>query len=375
MSDRNDDLWIEVDLDALAHNYRQVRDQIGGEKGVICVVKANAYGHGLIETARAFATEGAPCLAVSHLGEGRALREAGLTLPILVMVPSLPAYYEELLALNLIPTVDSIDNLAPLAAAATKDTRFHLKINTGMNRFGLRVKELEDFLATLAEYDQLKLGGIFSHLAHAMKGDNAETSKQVYQFRKAVVACRKTLDYEFDVHLCNSAGAMLLPDARYDYVRVGTLLYGQYPSAEFKGRLELKDTWRARARIIETRSLKKGTAVGYGGDYICRQKMDIGIIPVGYTDGFGTAPPLNNISGKIFFRQSAKLFRNFLSGRANHHVYYEGHALPVLGRIAMQTSTVNLGSSGATANSVVTVPMRRTAVTSDIKIIYHRKEE
>lgn len=374
MTWRNDDLWLEVDLAALRHNYRQVRDCVGGTKGVIAVVKANAYGHGLVEVARALAEEDVPMLAVSHLAEGVILREAGLALPILLMVPSLPQYYGEIVDHQLTPTVDRRDNLALLAATG-REVAFHLKINTGMNRFGLDEVELPAFLGELSRHDNLRLGGVFSHLASAMRNDDAATDRQIARFERAFNQCRAELGDGIVAHLCNSAGALSKPAARYDYVRVGTLLYGQYPATSFKGQLDLRDTWQAKTRLIETRSLARGEAVGYGGDYVCRRATTVGILPIGYTDGFGTVPPLNNITGKTVLRQSAKLFRNFLLGRANHCVYYRGKSRPVLGRIAMQTTVVDLGDSGGEVGDEVVVPLRRTAVSPSIKIIYHHGRE
>ncbi|MDO4542801.1 MAG: alanine racemase, partial [Bacillota bacterium] len=307
---RNEDFWIEVDLDNLRRNYREVKTKIAGRKGVMAVVKADAYGHGMVETAKALDAEGVDFLAVSHFGEGRELREKGITAPILLMAPAPLGYYPEIVKLRLTVAIDNKETLAALSAAAGDEAYgFHLKINTGMNRFGLNLEELQEFLDTLKKYPNLKIAGVFSHIATALIKDHPQTQKQIDKFEEALKIIRTAIDYNFDVHLCNSAGAIACPQARYDYVRVGTILYGQFPAPYLKGSLELVETWRAKARIIEERRAKTGDRVGYGGDYRLKKDRRLGVIPVGYTDGFGIQPPLNNVSFKIFLRQALNLLR------------------------------------------------------------------
>ena len=284
MSYRNEDFWIEVNLENLCANYDAVRKTVGGKKGVMAVVKADAYGHGMVETAKALESHGADYLAVSHFGEGKLLRENGIKMPVLLMTPALPEYYKEIVSLDLMPSLDRMENLKALSqAAGDRSVGFHLKVNTGMNRFGVDCDEIEDLL---------------------------------------------------DVHLCNSAGAITHPEARWDYVRVGTLLYGQFPAAFLQGTIDLRPTWQAKARILETRQVAPGETVGYGADFRVRSQMRLGVIPVGYHDGFGVQPPLNNVSFKVFVKQGLRLFRGFLRKRPNHQVYYGKKPLPVIGRIA-----------------------------------------
>lgn len=367
----NEDFWIEVNLDNIRRNYREVKAKISGRKGVMAVVKADAYGHGLVETAKALERENVDFLAVSHFGEGQILRQQGIKAPILLMTPAPAEYYQEIVSLDLIPTVDSKENLKSLSrCAGEKGWGFHLKVNTGMNRFGVNFQDLPEFLEELAQYDNIKLTGVFSHIATALVKDHPQTKEQITLFEDALKVIRSHISYDFDVHLCNSAAALTCPEAHYDYVRVGTILYGQFPAPYLKGTLELADTWQAKARIIEVRSAKAGAKVGYGGD--CRLKKDstLGVIPVGYTDGFGIQPPLNNVSFKIFVRQALKLLRSFARQRPNNVVYYEKKPLAVVGRIAMQTAVISLDNIDAQVGAVVDVPLRRTAVSPSTKKIY-----
>lgn len=368
---RNEDFWIEIDLDNVRRNYREVKSKIGGRKGVIAVVKADAYGHGLVATAKALEQEQVDILAVSHFGEGRELREQGIKAPILLMTPALPENYGAIVDLDLIPTVDNAANLAALAeAAGAKEYPFHLKINTGMNRFGLDLDAIPEFFKELHKYGNIRLAGVFSHIATALSKDHPQTKQQIANFEAALAVIRSEIDYNFDVHLCNSAAAIACPAARYDYVRVGTVLYGQFPAAYLQGSLSLAHTWQAKARIIEVRQAAAGARVGYSGDYIVKKNQRLGVIPVGYTDGFGIQPPLNNVSWKIFVRQALKLLRSFVRRRPNNVVYFEGKSLAVVGRIAMQTAVISLEHTDAGIGAVVDVPLRRTAVAPSTKKIY-----
>ena len=371
MSYRNEDFWIEVNLENLCANYDAVRKTVGGKKGVMAVLKADAYGHGMVETAKALESHGADYLAVSHFGEGKLLRENGIKMPVLLMTPALPEYYKEIVSLDLMPSLDRMENLKALSqAAGDRSVGFHLKVNTGMNRFGVDCDEIEDLLAALQSYPNLFLAGVFSHLPTALRKDHPQTTAQIKKFHDAVEKIRSCVDYDFDVHLCNSAGAITHPEARWDYVRVGTLLYGQFPAAFLQGTIDLRPTWQAKARILETRQVAPGETVGYGADFRVRSQMRLGVIPVGYHDGFGVQPPLNNVSFKVFVKQGLRLFRGFLRKRPNHQVYYGKKPLPVIGRIAMQTTVVSLEHTDAGVGDIVDVPLRRTATAPTVKKFY-----
>lgn len=368
---RNEDFWIEVDLDNIRRNYREIKEKVGGKKGVMAVVKADAYGHGLVETARALEAEDVDFLAVSHCGEAWELRENGIKAPILMMTPALPSYYPKILDYKIIPALDKKECLAPLSTAAGENEAiFHLKVNTGMNRFGVNIEDISAFLDEMAKYPNVKLAGVFSHIATALMKDHPQTKKQIAIFNEALSLIQQKVSYDFDTHLCNSAAAVSCPQARYDYVRVGTMLYGQFPAAYLNGSLDLRPTWQAKARIIDIRQGKPGDKVGYGGDYALGKAQKLGVIPVGYTDGFGIQPPLNNVTAKIFLRQALKLLRGFIRKRPNNVVYYEKRPLAVIGRIAMQTAVISLDNTDADIGTVVDVPLRRTAVAPTTKKIY-----
>lgn len=368
----NDGLWIEVDLDALRHNYREIKKNVlSAARGIIAVVKANGYGHGLLRVGQTLEEEGAACLGVSHLGEGRVLREGGVQCPILVMTPQGQENYPEMIALQLTPTIDRIEDLLALeAAAADMEVAFHLKLNTGMNRFGLNSDEIEAFCKTLRQCPDVRLEAVFSHLATALVKNHPATARQIEDFTAAKQQIEAAIGRPVLAHLANSAAALAYPKSQFDFLRIGTLLYGQYPAAYLSGRLDLKNTWKAKARVLSVRNITPKAAVGYGGDYKVRRRMDLAVLPVGYRDGFGVQPPLNNVTWRIFVRQAFRLLRSFLTKRSANAVVYQGKHLPVIGRIAMQTSVIDVSGTDIQVGTVVEVPMRRIAASAGLKIVY-----
>ncbi len=368
----NDGLWVEVDLAALRHNYREIKEKLAAStRGIIAVVKANGYGHGLLRTGLVLEEEGAAYLAVSHLGEGRLLRAGGVQCPILVMTPQRTADYAAMIELALIPTIDRIEDLKALEEiAAGREIAFHLKLNTGMNRFGLNREEIEEFCRLLRQCPDLRLEAVFSHLATALSESHPATTRQIENFAADKRQIEAAIGRPVLAHLANSAGALAYPKSHYDFLRVGTLLYGQYPASYLAGRLDLKNTWAVKARIISTREVKPRAAIGYGGDCKARRKMTLGVLPVGYRDGFGVQPPLNNVTWRIFLRQAFRLFRNFVRKQSANHVLLEGKQLPVIGRIAMQTTIIDIGGTDLKIGDVVEVPMRRIASSPSLQIIY-----
>ncbi len=155
---------------------------------------------------------------------------------------------------------------------------------------------------------------------------------------------------------------------------MGTLLYGQVPAAHFTSGLDLRNTWTAKARLIAIREAKAGDTVGYGGDFKVRRGMKLGVLPVGYRDGFGVQPPLNNVRWRTFMRQALRLLRAAFRRKGANYVLHEGCRLPVVGRIAMQTAMVDIGVAPLQAGDTVEVPMRRTASSPILQTIYKDDE-
>jgi alanine racemase len=233
------DCWVEVNLDALRHNFRAIKTLIGADVSVIAVVKANAYGHGAPRVAQVFAEEGASMLAVTRLEEALPLREHGVTAPILLLTPPLPDEEDEALAHNLTCCVASWEDAERIAKVATdrnQTARLHLKINTGMGRLGVEPEEAVEVARRIASLPNVELEAAFTHFAFAAEPEEASTHSQFGRFQ----AVSQSLSSEVGIsahkfHCANSAATLRFPEMRLGCVRPGTLLYGQYPSEAAEG--------------------------------------------------------------------------------------------------------------------------------------------
>ena len=270
--------WAEIDLSALAGNLQMLRAKIPGGK-LLFVVKANAYGHGAVECARAAATQ-ADWLGVSSVEEGIALREAGLKLPVLVLGSLYP--FESFLAAaeaNLTPTVASLASAEALAQAAKRLGRrlsCHLKIETGMGRIGMSPAAAGAVAEYLAGERSVGVEGVYTHFARAE--DSAEATRaQMGRFKDALTEVAKAAGPVALRHAANSAAAIKFPWARLDMIRPGLAAYGLYPGFE--------PVMTLKSRVVFVKYLPKGAAVSYGGTFRCKKPSRIATIPIGYADG------------------------------------------------------------------------------------------
>lgn len=353
--------WVEVDTGALAHNLSQARSLLHRGCRVMAVVKANGYGHGLTLAGRAFSDAGADALGVTTLEEALALRAEGLPLPILVFAPCLPSeagwYVEHGLTATL-TTPEAAEALAREGQRQGRDAEAHLKVDTGMGRVGVLPDEAVGLAKQAAGLSGLRLTGIYTHLALAQDAERA--SRQLARFD----AARKSLAAEAIepplAHAANSAAAIARPEARLDMVRVGTLLYGQYPPG-VPQELDLRPTWRLRARLMEVRQIPRGWRVSYGGEFTAPRPLRVGVLAIGYADGFG-------VSQNSLWR-GARGLRRWLASRRGPalSVTVGGSPAPVLGRVAAQLCVVDLSRCpGARPGDVAEVPARRTLVGSHV---------
>lgn len=358
--------WLEIDLDKLAANLQKAQQHVGC--GVIAVVKNDAYGFGAVEAARTFAEAGAVMLAVTTTDEALELREAGIKAPVLVFTP--PQSVQEAACLakhGLVATLDGTDTAELLAAAGEPEC--HIKLNTGMNRFGVEPAALPGLLADLAARPNIKLSGMYSHLATALESDDTFARRQIAEFSRAKdeVIARGYSDICF--HLANSAGALKFPEARFNAVRLGSLLYAQLGAARQHG-LDLSEPFCAVGRIAAVRNLQKGDTVGYGREFTAPGPMRAAVVPFGYGDGFGVQPAARPLTVKGSVQALSRNLGKLALGRAGRYVYYQGRPLPVLGRVAMQNMLVDIGDLPLKKGDVVNVPLRRTAASAKIPRVY-----
>lgn len=350
------DVWVEVDLSALKRNVQQVTGTIGDRCKLIAVVKANGYGHGYVEPAKAFLGAGAHALAVTRLEEALVLRRAGVDAPILVLAPVLPENTAEALEANLQITATNsqqITHVSQTASSLGVTAALHLKIDSGMGRLGTLPVDLPEVIQALKEASEVTLAGVFTHFAEAAAKDLAGAKAQLAVFGDCVRQVRESGLGGFIVHAANSAATIRMPEARFDAVRVGTLLYGQYPSEFVRRKVDVKSAWQMKARVCDLRNLPTGTRVGYGAEFSTKGPTRAAIIPAGFADGFTLAPE------GPFYRQSPL---EFIARKSRRRLCVDinGVKAPVIGRVAMQMIVVDVtGVEAVTVGSEAVIPCMR----------------
>lgn len=368
--------WIEIDLDAIIHNFLEIRQLVPEQVKIMSVVKADAYGHGALEVSKALAEAGTDMLAVTTIEEGIELIEGGIKLPILLFAPMLPCQAETILRYGLIPTIDSaeaLDALAKCSQDAGVRGRFHLKVESGLGRTGILEEDMPHLLKALDRYSWVDMEGIYSHFATAMMKDKSYAQKQFARFIKIIDSLKQVRKDIGLVHIANSAAILDLPETYQDMVRAGTLLYGQYPSSHVSRKIDLRDPWQMKGRIVSVKKLKPGDSVGYGRDFIAKKPMEVGVVPVGYADGFGVLPHTRPARFYDLVKSTAKILSYILGTVKPNYMLYETKHLPVIGRIAMQLSMIDITGLNISAGTEVKIPMRRTTSGARLPRIFLKK--
>jgi alanine racemase len=313
--------WAEIDLDAIAHNAAVLKAHAGAQTEVMAVVKANAYGHGAVPVSRAALEGGATRLAVHRSLEGIQLRQAGIAAPILIMGYTLPAQSEQVVRWDLTPTVNSKPQAEALAAAAAGEGKvlpIHVKVDTGMSRYGLLPDEVLDFVRFLSGLPGLLLEGLYTHHSVADLADKTFTRHQ-FSIYMDVVKRLEEAGFTFPLkHVANSATALDLPEMALDMVRCGIVLYGLRPSEEVEPAIPLGPALTLKSRVARVRTLPPGASISYGRTYITEKPTRVALVPVGYGDGYH----------RILSNRGAVLIR--------------GQRAPIVGRVCMDQFVVNV---------------------------------
>jgi len=313
--------WAEIDLDAIAFNAAGLKARAGGKAELMVTVKANGYGHGAAPVARAAIEGGATRLAVHRALEGVQLRQAGITAPILVMGYTLPAESERIVRWHLTPTVNSqpqAESLSAAAVATGKKLPIHVKVDTGMGRYGLLPGEVLDFVRFLSDLPGLVLEGLYTHHAVADLADKIFTRHQFSIYSdvvKQLEAAGFTLPLK---HVSNSATTLDLPEMALDMLRCGIALYGLHPSDEVEPAIPLRPALTLKSRVVRVRTLPAGASISYGRTYITDKPTRVALVPVGYGDGY----------------------HRILSNRGA--VLIHGQRAPIVGRVCMDQFVVNV---------------------------------
>jgi alanine racemase len=301
-------VWAEVSLGALKHNLNAIRSHVNpaGEKRnsprkVLCIVKGNGYGHGGPQVAKALEKFGADWFGVTCTEEGIAVRKAGVKKPVLILTSFVAGEEKHLLKHDLTAVIHRCEQLADLNRAVAmytkrKPVKFHLKIDSGMNRLGIAPESVECFAQELAKCKHLKLGGVFTHFASSgVFLDSAvgrQTCEQEEKFHAAIERLKKLGIDPGIVHLANSAAIASRPETWADMVRPGAILYGYHPGydpielrEESEKKLPLKPVMSLRTRIISLRNVSAGKGVGYDSQFVTSRPSKIAVLAAGYGDG------------------------------------------------------------------------------------------
>lgn len=318
--------WAEVDLDAIAHNIREIRKITNPNAQIMAVVKADAYGHGFLEVTRTLLENGADRLAVAVLQEGKQLRSRGVTVPILLLGASMENDIDDIINFDITPSVCSYEfakAISYISEKKEKITKIHIKLDTGMSRIGFVVSEnnsqIIDEIEKITKLPYIEVEGIFSHFATSDEQDDSYTRLQFSRFMSVVQALEKRNIHIPIKHICNSAGIMMYPEMHLDMVRPGIILYGLYPSNEVdKTRLDLIPAMTLKSKITFVKKVEAGRGVSYGKEYITNKVTKIATVPIGYADGY--------------LRKIAK------EGKMIVH----GKKVPIIGRICMDQCMIDV---------------------------------
>ena len=281
--------WIEIDLNALAHNVREIKHFLNPGTKLMAVVKADAYGHGAVTVAQTALANGADCLAIATLTEGVELRQAGIAAPILIL-GAINAI-EDIKAVavwQLEPTIGSIEQAKIFDRTLSEigvTLPVHLKLDTGMSRLGTNWQDADSFVTSIESLSNLKIASIYSHFATADESDRTIMNLQHQRFQQAIARLNNAGYIPPQLHIANSAATLSDRSCHYDLVRVGLALYGLYPASHLNSCIDLKPVLKVKAKIAQVKTIPAGEGVSYGRRYITQKDTKVAVVGIGYADG------------------------------------------------------------------------------------------
>ena len=312
--------WVEIDLDSIGANIRAIRSWLGPSRKLLCVVKADAYGHGAVAVARRAAIEGADHLGVAFPEEGLELRRAGVELPILVLGAFHRSQLATMAEARLTPSVFSPAALSAVLDAGRRlrsPIPFHMEVDTGMGRLGFPPRELEAALDRIAALPRPALEGLYTVLASGEEADSPATTEQLRLFNHALQGARRRGLAPTHVHVANSGGVLNTPETWFNMVRPGLAVYGISPG-DAQPVLDLEPALSFRTRVLLIKNEPPGAHLGYGGAWKAARQSRIATLAAGYDDGINR---LLYDGGRVLIR---------------------GQRAPIVGRISMDLTTVDV---------------------------------
>jgi alanine racemase len=313
-----------VHLDNIRFNIEGIRKAVGADRKILIAVKANAYGHSAVEVSRMAEEIGVNWLGVATVPEGIELRKAGIRIPILKFSPAFPEEMQAAVENDITLAVCERENIQALQETAKKLAKtaiVHLKVDTGMGRIGVSPAEAPHIAAFIEQAcPNLHLQGIFTHLPISDAGDNDFTHRQITGFKDIIASVEKAIVRKLEISHCSNSGAVLgYSEGWLDMVRPGIMIYGFYPDKLTPHSIELRPGLSFLTRVSFVKKVAKSTSIGYGRTWVAPEDTTIATIPAGYADGFN------------------RLFSN--RGR----VLINGRSYPIVGRVCMDQSMVDLG--------------------------------
>jgi len=372
------DKWIEIDVAAVENNLAQVQSLLDHKTRLIGVVKANAYGHGAEETARILCQNGVNFLAVSFFAEAIQLRQAGIQSDILVFSPVVsPEEARESIRNRLTLTIASeldLDLLAQASAELLTQLKVHVKIDSGLGRFGLQEEAAVLVGRKINDHDQLYLEGLYTHAADP--SSPAFTDRQFKHFTLVIARFEQEGMVIPLKHMANSAILLRSPEMYLDAVRIGTLLAGQHPVGKYPLRLQLRDPYKYKTRITSLRTMERGSFLGYYRTFQLKRTAQIAVIPVGYQDGLAVEVANPAASWSDLLRKLAKISLGFLGWqRFNLKVRIQDQSCPIRGKVFMQMALVEIPAGmDVKVGDEVEVPVRKTLASAAIPRLYIKIE-
>jgi alanine racemase len=351
--------WTEIDLGRLRRNLQLVRHDLPRQVKLLAIVKDEAYGHGALDVARIALEEGAWGFGLSTLEEAMLLRDGGITAPLLLLGERQEAELDWCVAHNLTVCVNephAVRRLAKIAAGLGKRVPVHLKINTGMSRYGVRWDEALPLIGKIAAEKSLLLEGVMTHFAQSDETDKTFANLQFARFSEVLMALEQQKIPVKLRHSCNSGGFLDLPQAHLDMVRVGILLHGVFPSQVCRKIAGIEPVMSVKARIAAIQKLKPGEVVGYGMRYTAATERRIAVLPIGYGDGF---PRVRNEGGALIHGRRAPL----VGGIAMDAITVDITDIP---QAQMWDEAVIMGRQGGEEITVRDIAKLKNSVTYDV---------
>lgn len=313
--------WAEIDLGAFRHNFREIKRKLRKGISLLPVVKADGYGHGMEEIARASLSCGAKLLGVANIEEGIFLRKRGITAPILILGSVYPlSNFSYILRYNLSPTICSLqasEELSRIAKRRRRKVRVHIKVDTGMGRIGISAQNAASLVKRVVQLPGVLVEGIFTHLA-AADSDYEFTMEQIRKFQSVTDGLKRDNISIKYIHAANSTAILAYPDAHFNLARPGISLYGLVPFEGAEREIDLKPVMQLKTRIVFIKRVKKGTSISYGRTWKAKRESIIGTLPIGYADGYS----------------------RLLSNRGE--VLICGKRVPIVGRVCMDMCMVDV---------------------------------